>query len=96
MDWQSRAATPARVDVVISHCPAKGTVDQRQPESEHLGDARLAGQIARVKPRLVISGHFHGGYGQTQRDGTTFVNCSLANEVREMANQPVVVELEGR
>jgi Icc-related predicted phosphoesterase len=56
-------------------------VDQRQPpESEHLGDSWLAKQIEAVKPRLVVSGHFHGGYGLAERNGTIFVNCSLANE----------------
>jgi predicted phosphohydrolase len=40
VDWRSAAAIPAGVDVVVSHCPAKGMVDQRHPpDSEHLGDA---------------------------------------------------------
>jgi predicted MPP superfamily phosphohydrolase len=97
VDWRSQTAIPAGSDVVISHCPAKGMVDQRQPPtSEHLGDGWLAKQIEVVKPRLVVSGHFHGGYGRAERDGTTFVNCSLANEARELANKPGVVDLEPR
>ena len=96
VDWRSAAAIPAETDVVISHCPAKGMVDQRHPPgSEHLGDGWLAKQIEVVKPRLVVSGHFHGGYGRAERDGTIFVNCSLANEGRELANKPQVVDLEG-
>jgi predicted MPP superfamily phosphohydrolase len=95
VDWRSAAAIPAGSDVIVSHCPAKGMVDQRQPpESEHLGDGWLAKQIEVVKPRLVVSGHFHGGYGRAERGGTTFVNCSLANEARELANEPQVVDLE--
>jgi len=94
VDWRSAAAIPAGSDVVVSHCPAKGMVDQRQPPtSEHLGDGWLAKQIEVVKPRLVVSGHFHGGYGRAERDGTTFVNCSLANEARELANKPWVHDL---
>jgi predicted MPP superfamily phosphohydrolase len=94
VDWRSAAAIPAGSDVVVSHCPAKGMVDQRQPPtSEHLGDGWLAKQIEVVKPRLIVSGHFHGGYGRAERDGTTFVNCSLANENRQSVNPPVVVEL---
>jgi hypothetical protein len=97
VDWRSPAAIPAGVDVVVSHCPAKGMVDQRQPPtSEHLGDGWLAKQIEVVNPRLVVSGHFHGGYGRVERDGTTFVNCSLANEARELANEPQIVDLEPR
>jgi predicted phosphohydrolase len=94
VDWRSAAAIPAGSDVVISHCPAKGMVDQRQPPtSEHLGDGWLAKQIEVVKPRLVVSGHFHGGYGRAECDGTIFVNCSLANEARELANKPWVHDL---
>ena len=97
VDWRSQAAIPEGCGVVVSHCPAKGMVDQRQPPtSEHLGDAWLAKQIAVVKPRLVVSGHFHGGYGRAERDGTTFINCSLANEARELANKPQVVDMEPR
>ena len=97
VDWRSAAAIPAGSDVVVSHCPAKGMVDQRQPSgSEHLGDGWLAKQIEVVKPRLVVSGHFHGGYGRAERDGTIFVNCSLANEARELANEPQIVDLEPR
>lgn len=95
VDWRSAAAIPAGSDVVVSHCPAKGMVDQQPPGSEHLGDGWLAKQIEVVKPRLVVSGHFHGGYGRAERDGTIFVNCSLANEARELANKPQVVDLEG-
>jgi Icc-related predicted phosphoesterase len=91
--WQSQVVIPAGMDIVVSHCPAKGMVDQRQPTSEHLGDEWLAKQVARVKPRLVVSGHFHGGYGRQEYDGTTFVNCSLANEARQGVNKPWVVEI---
>jgi Icc-related predicted phosphoesterase len=97
VDWRSEAEIPSGNDVVISHCPPKGMVDQRQPPgSEHLGDGWLAKQIEVAKPRLVVSGHFHGGYGRAKRDGTTFVNCSLANEARELANDPQVVDMEPR
>ena len=97
VDWRSAAAIRAGVDVVVSHCPAKGMVDQRQPPgSEHLGDGWLAKQIEVVKPRLVVSGHFHGGYGRVEHEGTIFVNCSLVTEARELANEPQVVAMEPR
>ena len=97
VDWQSRVTISTGLDVIISHCPAKGMLDQRYPpNSEHLGDAWLAAQIAKVKPRLVVSGHFHGGYGKTDQNGTTFVNCSLTNEAQQTVNKPWVVELEER
>jgi predicted MPP superfamily phosphohydrolase len=93
LDWGSAAVLP-RADVVISHCPAKGMLDQRQPpKSGHLGDAGLARQVALAAPRLVVSGHIHGGYGRAEHGGTTFVNCSLANENRRMVNPPVVIEV---
>jgi Icc-related predicted phosphoesterase len=93
LDWGSTTLIP-RADVVISHCPAKGMLDQRQPpKSEHLGDAGLARRVSLVAPQLFISGHIHGGYGRAEHGGTTFVNCSLTNEARQMANAPQVVEV---
>jgi Icc-related predicted phosphoesterase len=91
--WGTSVPIPTS-DVVISHCPAKGTLDQQHPpESEHLGSPVLAKQIETVKPRVFVCGHIHGGYGRAEHHGTTYVNCSQANEARETVNNPWVLEI---
>ena len=91
--WGTSVPIPTS-DVVISHCPAKGTLDQRHPpESEHLGSPALAKQIEAVKPRVFVCGHIHGGYGRAEHHGTTFVNCSQANEAHQTLNRPLVLEM---
>lgn len=89
LNWSAyQSGEPLAATLVVSHCPAKSMVKQRHPpESEHLGDGWLAKQIEVVKPRLVVSAHFRGGYGRAERDGTTCINCSLASEAREFSEQ---------
>jgi Icc-related predicted phosphoesterase len=60
---------------------------------EHLGCGNLRASTLRVKPKLHVFGHIHGGCGQFH-DGTThFVNASLLDERYRPANQPIVVDL---
>jgi Icc-related predicted phosphoesterase len=91
--WGTNVPIPTS-DVVISHCPAKGMLDQRHPpESDHLGSLFLTKQIEAVKPRVFVCGHIHGGYGRAEHHGTTFVNCSQANEAHQTLNRPLVLEI---
>lgn len=63
-------AIPPGVDVLVSHSPAYGYGDDpRVPiltggGDVHLGSKSLLSAVERVKPRALICGHIHGGYGQ--------------------------------
>lgn len=46
-------------DIVVTHSPPKHYLDVNG-----LGDAFLLQEIRRVRPRLHVFGHIHGGYGQ--------------------------------
>ncbi|KAI9848758.1 MAG: hypothetical protein M1837_006845 [Sclerophora amabilis] len=50
---------PDDTDILLTHGPPKFHLDQNV-----LGNAYLLKELCRVRPRLVVFGHIHGGYGQ--------------------------------
>src|SRR5271170_4080000 len=59
---------PEGLDVLITHGPPMGIHDQITPHlgSNHLGCEELMTAVERVKPKIHVYGHIHGGYGKTQ------------------------------
>lgn len=87
---------PLNTDVLITHGPPHGILDQAiYGATDHLGCEMLAakfeGEI--IEPKVHVFGHIHGGYGQLERYGTTFVNASQVNEEYRVANPPIVVDI---
>lgn len=80
-------------DVLITHGPPWGVLDTVLPNSRHLGCEELGEAVGRVRPRLHVFGHIHGGYGEYVAAGTRFVNASICDEAYRPINAPVVVEL---
>lgn len=82
-------AIPAGVDVLVSHGPAAGHADGG------MGCDELLRHCARVRPRLVVSGHIHGSHGVVQGRGelrgTTFVNAANAHHGHGHMGWPAVV-----
>lgn len=62
-------AVPADIDIMVSHGPAHGILDEIEPGHGHLGCAVLRDELARIKPQAHIFGHIHGGHGQLDIDG---------------------------
>lgn len=83
-------------DVLITHGPAWGILDYVRPNSQHLGCEELAVAVRRVKPRLHIFGHIHGGYGEYVASGIHFINASICDEAYRPINAPIVFELKER
>lgn len=84
---------PDDTDVLITHGPPSGIQDWVKPGRPNLGCGNLRAATLRVKPKLHVFGHIHGGYGE-YNDGTTrFVNASLVNEAYMPVNKPIVVEI---
>jgi Icc-related predicted phosphoesterase len=85
---------PEDTDVLITHGPPYGILDQPVPWQRHQGDMELLLALRRLRFRLHVFGHNHGGYGQeTNRASQCFLNCSLVDEHHRLANPPVVVDL---
>jgi Icc-related predicted phosphoesterase len=86
---------PLGTDVLITHGPPYGTLDKRQILGSRFGCKDLIQAVLRVKPKLHVFGHVHGGYGQELGpNGTCMVNCAVVNEEYVLTNAPTVVSLE--
>ena len=85
-------AIPEDIDVLITHCPPQGVLDQCW-DNEKVGDRYLWEADLRVKPELHVFGHIHGMYGQIKIGPTLYVNASCCNEDYEPVNEPQVVEI---
>lgn len=64
-----------------------------QEIEERVGSASLLRKILEIKPKLVVCGHIHSGYGIYQAEETTIINCSLVNESYKPVNYPVLWEI---
>ncbi|MAM87354.1 MAG: metallophosphoesterase [unclassified Hahellaceae] len=87
---------PASTDVLITHGPPMGVLDEvpRGPnEVEHTGCADLMAAVLRVRPKIHIFGHIHEGYGTSEIDGTLFINASSLDERYRPVNPPIVFEI---
>lgn len=83
---------PNDTDILITHGPPYGILDANV-KGEHCGCPSLLSKIQEVKPKLLICGHIHKGYGRLQKEESLYINASLLNHRYEYKNSPVVVEL---
>jgi Icc-related predicted phosphoesterase len=97
LDEESRrkkwASIPDMTDVLITHTPPHGILDQNR-RGDHCGCVELQARVSELRPRLHCFGHVHASAGMTTLDGTCFVNASMVNSSYEIARQPFVVELK--
>jgi Icc-related predicted phosphoesterase len=85
---------PDGTDVLVTHGPPFGVLDQSHPSTAHLGCEELAKAVERIKPRLNIVGHIHGGHGQVTANCTRFLNASVVNEAYHLVHEPQIVEID--
>lgn len=83
---------PADTDILISHGPPYGILDEVLNE-KHVGCRDLLKTVLRVKPKVVISGHVHESYGMVKRHGIQFINAAQLNESYELVNKPVTFQI---
>ncbi len=84
---------PETTDVLITHEAPYGTLDKNDILGRHQGCQNLLGALLRVKPKLHVFGHIHGGHGRESAWNVTLVNCAVVNNRRVLTNPPTVVEL---
>lgn len=80
-------AIPTGTDIIVSHCPPYNYGDKIADQfilddrmDPHVGSKALLDTICRVRPKVVICGHIHGGHGIYTHNTTTIYNCSLVDE----------------
>lgn len=83
---------PEKTDIVVSHTPPYGILDA-EADGRPLGSTALAKHIFRVKPKLHVFGHIHGGYGSRSIDGTTYINASHLDITYRKFRDPIVHDM---
>ena len=84
---------PEDVDILITHGPAWGIVDDVEGRrGQHLGCELLAERIKQIKPKIHICGHIHTGHGHYFDGHTHYFNASLLNERYLYAHTPWSIE----
>lgn len=88
---------PGDTDVLVTHGPPYGILDQQPGSEYHAGCPQLLEAVRRVKPMLHVFGHVHGGgYGTFTTSDTLFVNAALPGVGFGMSNRPHVFRLPRR
>lgn len=92
---------PQDVDVLISHGPPYGFGDRSldwhgTKKLVNNGSLSLRERIddLQPRPRLVVYGHIHEGYGRYQLGDSILLNASLMNEHYKLVNAPLEVTLK--
>ncbi|PYH41428.1 uncharacterized protein BP01DRAFT_360402 [Aspergillus saccharolyticus JOP 1030-1] len=65
------APIPDEIDLVITHGPPYGILDQVVPNHVSVGCEHLYRAVKRARPRLHVFGHIHEGYGAMRREWST-------------------------
>ena len=72
---------PENTDILITHGPAWGFVDDVEGRrGQHLGCELLAERIKEIKPKIHLCGHIHSGTGHYFDGHTHYFNASVLNE----------------
>jgi len=89
---------PDDADVLITHGPPYGIMDNVQPfdryQFDHAGCSALLEKIKEVKPKIHAFGHIHGSYGTERIADTLFINASTCNEAYIPIHPVIVVDSE--
>jgi len=88
-------------DVVVCHGPPYGILDSVTPEYKHhrpLGCIHFKNYLERVKPKVAIFGHIHGGFGHetikwNDASETECFNVSVMNEQYQLTNPVTIIEI---
>lgn len=83
---------PNNTDILLLHGPPHGYGDFSPYGNVHTGSPSLLKKIEEIKPKLVVAGHIHPGYGRYNIGDTVFVNASIVNEKYQPVNSPIIIE----
>ena len=84
---------PYDLDVLITHGPPFGILDQTAPKGVHLGCEELLKAVEEKKPRVHLFGHIHGGAGTFENGDTRFINAAYLNEQYRPAEPAGIIRI---
>ena len=83
---------PSGTDILITHGPVYGTLDQNA-EGQHIGCKDLLQKVKEIQPAVHLFGHIHESYGISVKYRVKFMNASVLNERYQLVNKPLELEL---
>ena len=86
---------PDDTDVLITHTPPYGILDQPRSRQINCGCAHLLERAREVKPRFHVFGHNHASAGVEKHAGTTFVNASIVDSDLEVTRGALTFDIPG-
>lgn len=91
------SSIPKDIDVLITHGPARGILDQTYHANGDLegnwGSINLKDKIKELKIPTHICGHLHDGYGSYTDYITNYYNVSVCDEFYKVVRQPTCIEI---
>ena len=69
---------PSDVDILVTHTPPAGILDQNGPVSHGCSD--LTAAVTTRKPKYHIFGHIHNHHGMIKYGSTSYLNCNVQGE----------------
>ncbi|MHB8811503.1 MAG: metallophosphatase domain-containing protein [Desulfobulbaceae bacterium] len=69
---------PSGVDILVTHTPPAGILDQDGPVSHGCSD--LTAAVALLKPRYHVFGHIHRHHGMVKCGATRYINCNVQGD----------------
>jgi len=82
---------PDDTNIVVTHGPPHGVLDKVHPGTpweDSVGCEELKKAMARVKPKLMVFGHIHEGYGCQLDQGTIYCNASIMDTSYQPVHAP--------
>src|ERR1035437_7778511 len=87
------AENPEDVDILVTHGPPYGILDQSPGTLHHTGCPQLLEAVTRLKPGLHVFGHEHGAHGLVSIDDTLLVNAALLGPDGDLDASPIVLRM---
>lgn len=90
---------PTDIDILMLHSPPRDlmTIELCDHHLNWASPAPLYNEIVgRIKPKLVLCGHLHEGYGTKVIDGITFANVALKDDDYKASHEPMTFYIDKR
>jgi len=84
---------PPDTDILVTHGPPFGILDQASGSSDHQGCPILLDRVLQSKPKLHVFGHVHGAHGTFSTEETVFVNAALLGLDGDINEVPIVIQM---
>lgn len=81
---------PLDTDILVTHGSPLGYGDYSLVG--RIGSMSLTQRIIDVKPKLVVCGHSHAGFGVYQLNDTRIINCAYLHDDYKTCREPIIIE----